>query len=672
MAYNLKKQRSAGHHLMIPAVDHTWTLCCKGSPHAFTIESAEYITTESCKATRPENVDNFTSNEETMVNENNSFLPYHEPGIVTILIQTSLLLILNVVNSIFDKLIFCGLLGQVFIGVAWGTPGAKWLGQGVEDVIVQLGYLGLILLVYEGGLDTNFRSLKANLSLSVAVAVTGIIFPMGLSFVLQPLANASALQAFAAGAALCSTSLGTTFTILSTSGLSATRLGTVLSSAAMMDDVLGLVMVQVISNLGETADSFSAVTVARPLAVSIGLAIAVPLACRLLAQPLTVLVNGARKSNPNGVMSKFCQMTHSAFIIHTLVLIGLVTGATYAGTSNLFAAYLAGASISWWDSEVPHLDVTAKSCLPESLSPPIEHGTFAHGTELARSPPRIIEVGSNPQGQAAECEATRNENHDSIARSGTAVYHRYYATTVQRILKPFFFASIGFAIPISDMFSAAIAWRGIVYTILMLFAKLVTGVWILRLSITLPKIYIPRSLRSTIAAPASCSSWLYGKANKEVNNVANVTDTQELQPQVGNIVTENVGEAPPRPLRGESSMLANPSSSPSSAAAPSSPVRSRSPLSLYPAGMLGTAMTARGEIGFLIASLAETNGLFASSSRPSTGSSEIYLVVTWAIVLCTIIGPLSVGTLVKRVRRLQSESEKNPRVSDPLGIWGVT
>lgn len=79
-----------------------------------------------------------------------SFLPYHEPGIVTILIQTSLLLVLNVVNTIFDQLIFCGLLGQVFVGVAWGTPGAKWLGEETEHVIVQLGYLGLILLVYEG------------------------------------------------------------------------------------------------------------------------------------------------------------------------------------------------------------------------------------------------------------------------------------------------------------------------------------------------------------------------------------------------------------------------------------------------------------------------------------------------------------------------------------------
>jgi hypothetical protein len=93
-----------------------------------------------------------------MASEATSFLPYHEPGIVTILIQSSLLLILNIINTIFDKLIFCGLLAQVFIGVAWGIPGAKWLSEDTEAVIMQLGYLGLILLVYEGAYTSILNS----------------------------------------------------------------------------------------------------------------------------------------------------------------------------------------------------------------------------------------------------------------------------------------------------------------------------------------------------------------------------------------------------------------------------------------------------------------------------------------------------------------------------------
>jgi Kef-type K+ transport system membrane component KefB len=100
------------------------------------------------------------------------------------------------------------------------------------------------------------------------------------------LLGATPVQAFAAGAALCSTSLGTTFTILSTSGLEKSRLGVILSSAAMLDDVAGLVMVQVISNLGGSADSFSAVTVIRPVFVSIAFAVVVPAFCWAVVKPI--------------------------------------------------------------------------------------------------------------------------------------------------------------------------------------------------------------------------------------------------------------------------------------------------------------------------------------------------------------------------------------------------
>jgi hypothetical protein len=84
------------------------------------------------------------------VSESVASLPYHEPGIVVILILTFFLLLLNILNAALDKLLYCGLLGQVLIGIAWGSPGAKWLSASLEETVVQLGYLGLILLVYEG------------------------------------------------------------------------------------------------------------------------------------------------------------------------------------------------------------------------------------------------------------------------------------------------------------------------------------------------------------------------------------------------------------------------------------------------------------------------------------------------------------------------------------------
>ena len=77
-------------------------------------------------------------------------LPYKELSIEQTLILSSFLLLLNTTNAFLDRVISCGLLGQVLLGVAFGTPGVQWLHHETEEAIVQLGYLGLILIVYEG------------------------------------------------------------------------------------------------------------------------------------------------------------------------------------------------------------------------------------------------------------------------------------------------------------------------------------------------------------------------------------------------------------------------------------------------------------------------------------------------------------------------------------------
>jgi cobalamin biosynthesis Mg chelatase CobN len=92
------------------------------------------------------------------------------------------------------------------------------------------------------------------------------------------------------------------------------------------------------------------------------------------------------------------------------------------------------------------------------------------------------------------------------------------------------------------------------------------------------------------------------------------------------------------------------------------------PESLYPPAILGLAMIARGEIGYLIASLAQSKGIFSNGT--DGGSSDIYLVIIWAISICTLVGPIVVGTLTRRVKKLQA-IRVNTGGEDPLGVWGI-
>ena len=212
--------------------------------------------------------------------------------------------------------------------------------------------------------------LKANVVLSSCVAITGIALPIVLSFVLIPLVSATKLQAFAAGAALCSTSLGTTFTVLATSGLVHSRLGVVLTSAAMLDDVVGLIMVQVISNLGD--GQVRPITVLRPIIVSCGLVLVLCLICRFVLRPLRNIAVSLVPVRPAVKETLKRSGKSLKVVLDFLVLTGLVAGATYAGTSNLFAAYLAALLVSWLDGLLNVPGATALEIYNESYRGAVE------------------------------------------------------------------------------------------------------------------------------------------------------------------------------------------------------------------------------------------------------------------------------------------------------------
>lgn len=206
-------------------------------------------------------------------------------------------------------------------------------------------------------------------------------------------------------------------------------------------------------------------------------------------------------------------------------------------------------------------------------------------------------------------------------------------------------ASIGFSIPITQMFDGNIIWRGIIYTLLMIVGKVACGTWLLRFTIRLP---IPHQLKQKLQKlPRPSLKHFWGQRQGR----------SALKPKTQTSAQTNRSPS--------STTLATASESHAAAAGPN-------PKSVYPAAILGCAMTARGEIGFLISSIAESNKIFTKTSDKES-SSEIFLVVTWAIVLCTIIGPLAVGLMVNRVNKLQRGVEKEGRMvsADVLGAWGV-
>lgn len=89
------------------------------------------------------------------------------------------------------------------------------------------------------------------------------------------------------------------------------------------------------------------------------------------------------------------------------------------------------------------------------------------------------------------------------------------------------------------------------------------------------------------------------------------------------------------------------SETPSSSTAtfpPSTGLKTSSPSLLPVSALLGSAMVARGEISLLILNLAR-------EASPRLMPDDLFYIAIWATLLCTIVGPLTVGIIVKRMQR---------------------
>lgn len=84
---------------------------------------------------------------------------YHEPYPLPLLILLSFLFLLPIFGHVAQTILCAGLLGQILLGVIFGTPIGGWLDKSWEEAWVALGYVGLLGLVFEGESSTYCKAL---------------------------------------------------------------------------------------------------------------------------------------------------------------------------------------------------------------------------------------------------------------------------------------------------------------------------------------------------------------------------------------------------------------------------------------------------------------------------------------------------------------------------------
>ncbi|CAF0970731.1 unnamed protein product [Adineta steineri] len=493
------------------------------------------------------------------MSSNTHSFSYVQPTIVSLLILSSFIYLLSVARSLAHHLFYAGLIGQILVGMIYARPLANILKPEWEQTILDFGYLGLLLVVFEGGLETrlDFLAVKSNLFLSSVIGITGIITPIGLSIILCSFGfKFNLLESFTMGASLSATSLGTTFAILSSHGeyqLNKSRMGTILVGAALLDDISGLVIASVIEKLGNLGQQNLPWLISKPIVSSIAMIVISALLARLLLGRLWIKINFQ-----NAIIKRY--LDHILLFCLISTLSATVTIAAYTGASTLVGAYCCGALLRYLD------DCQRK-----------------HSNET--------------------------EQNDTVLF--THVFEKYIKVVKEYIFAPFFFASIGFAVPFLDLWHGQELWQGILYALLMIFGKIITGVWII--------------------------IWTYVSPHWKKPVAVNIPST---------IPTEiSMIERPPTlPLSSSSPVLIThrnissdvPHNNRTETIAPSVTVKKSR--SVYPALLVGLSMVSRGEIGFLIANIGVSTSVL---------SAKAFIVTIWAILLNTILGPIAVGLTIK-------------------------
>lgn len=129
------------------------------------------------------------------------------------------------------------------------------VAEGISQVVSVLSELGVIILLFEIGLESDLNELIRVGPQAAAVAVVGVAAPFAAGTVgLVLLFGVPIVPAVFAGAALTATSIGITAKVLAEIQRLTSKEGQIIIGAAVLDDVLGIIVLAVVASLAKTGE----------------------------------------------------------------------------------------------------------------------------------------------------------------------------------------------------------------------------------------------------------------------------------------------------------------------------------------------------------------------------------------------------------------------------------
>ena len=258
-----------------------------------------------------------------------------------LLALAAILVAAKIAGEVFELLGQPTVLGELVCGIVLGNLGLA--GIDIAEALKEAPFLaiaaeiGVILLLFEVGLESDLDELLAVGPSAVIVAIVGIAAPMALGFsaswILMP-EDAEWYVHLFVGASLAATSVGITARVLQDLGKMDAPESRVILGAAIVDDILGLIVLAFVLGLVGSADTADGtdVTILPILAILAkagGFLAGAMLMSRTVVAPLMSVVQKAKsKTIPVVLAVAYC--------------FGMSALADLVGLADIVGAFVAG------------------------------------------------------------------------------------------------------------------------------------------------------------------------------------------------------------------------------------------------------------------------------------------------------------------------------------------
>jgi Kef-type K+ transport system membrane component KefB len=148
-------------------------------------------------------------------------------------------------------------VGALLAGVVLGPAVLGFIKQ--TELLEYLAEIGVVLLMFNAGLEMDFRQLKESIKSSFVIAVLGVLLPLVGGFALAFAFGEGTLESIFIGVILTATSVSITVETLQEMGKLKTKAGTAILGAAVVDDILSVILLAVIMQVGDGGVAFSQV-----------------------------------------------------------------------------------------------------------------------------------------------------------------------------------------------------------------------------------------------------------------------------------------------------------------------------------------------------------------------------------------------------------------------------